>query len=568
MKFRYIVFYFLAGWILVILISAILEKQAIGLIAKDVNSTVSLAAEMAINTVQASDEFFKGSKDVGAYDIYVPYISGGKDVGYKRANLYTEMAEKIWGVDISKGGVSTDLGTISFTAQSNADKNIEKIYQFMYGTGQQSALGMSGNLTEFFKYYSYVGNTLNKDTQIPLTNIAYLEGKDGNYELKYGVMPLIMRMGADTLYNVAGLAEGGAVLHYFKQSGNSNSVSLNQLYSSSNSAYDCLKELDTVAFTMGKVNAKKGSSPISEFIRVALANGFRTSKKESAIYGGGSYFVTPLSLGLTYLDNDLLSYCFINNMDLLMRTKYIDRSTTSAGKLQTMTFTEKGAGQGLPAELGLNQYTTVQQEAIIKNYNVINNGNFALVKGKYDSYGDFKSSMKETTSTEITYMIIDMYNNTGDAEQKKATETILKQIFSAYKGGKIGDKAASSVGEQSSVSNYLKAISTDTDTITGAPLEHKYIVVAKIDFYADIIVPYTSSVFRDFALRYDSKTNLEGTAIRSHGTYNDITGAGQVADNNFLNIGYTERKGTVGERISDVTGNTMYHYTTYFAVAP
>ena len=566
MKFRYIVFYFLIGWIIVLFVSTILEKQAIGIIARDVNSTVSLAAEMAINTVQASDEFFKGDTTMGAYDIYVPYNTGGKDVGYKRANLYIEMAEKIWGVDISTASVGNDQGSLTIAGAKGSDKNKEKIYNFMYGTGNKSMLfNITNETTEFANYLIYVGNPFNQNTNIPLTNIVYLDGKDGDYELKYGVMPLITRMGADTISSLSGALEGGTSLAlYYKQKGSaSDTVSLNYIYNNYNTAFDFNKGgYDTVYHKYGSISPD--TTFIDTYVRVAQANGFRTSKKESSIYGRGSYFVTPLSIGMTYLDNDLLSYCFINNMDLLMRTKYIDTTTYNADKLQTMKFNQAGAGQGLPEEMGLNQYITTAQEKIIKDYNIINNGNFALVKGKYDNYGDFKSSKKETTSTEITYMIIDMYNNTTDVEKKEATETILKQIFSSYKGGKLGD----SVGEQSSVGDYLRAISTDKDVITGAPLEHKYIVVAKVDFYADIIVPYTSSVFRDFALRYDSKTNIAGTDERPHGTYNDKTGAGQVADNNFLNIGYTERNGIPGERKSDVTGNTMYHYTTYFAVAP
>ena len=45
-----------------------------------------------------------------------------------------------------------------------------------------------------------------------------------------------------------------------------------------------------------------------------------------------------------------------------MRTKYIDTTTYNADKLQTMKFNQAGAGQGLPEEMGLNQYITAAQE--------------------------------------------------------------------------------------------------------------------------------------------------------------------------------------------------------------
>ena len=318
MKFRYIVFYFLIGWIIVLFVSTILEKQAIGIIARDVNSTVSLAAEMAINTVQASDEFFKGDTTMGAYDIYVPYNTGGKDVGYKRANLYIEMAEKIWGVDISTASVGNDQGSLTIAGAKGSDKNKEKIYNFMYGTGNKSMLfNITNETTEFANYLIYVGNPFNQNTNIPLTNIVYLDGKDGDYELKYGVMPLITRMGADTISSLSGALEGGTSLAlYYKQKGSaSDTVSLNYIYNNYNTAFDFNKGgYDTVYHKYGSISPD--TTFIDTYVRVAQANGFRTSKKESSIYGRGSYFVTPLSIGMTYLDNDLLSYCFINNMDL------------------------------------------------------------------------------------------------------------------------------------------------------------------------------------------------------------------------------------------------------------
>ena len=579
MKIKYIVFYFIAAWIVVLMASIVIETYCISLAAKSVNNTVALAAEMAINTVQTSDEFFKGSTVklddgeggndlIGTYMTYVPKDDGK---GYKRQNLFTEVAEKVWDVDLSYANLYD--GTESGLDESESipsDVNLTEVspshvYSYMYGTGNKYTYATEYAST-FAYYLSVVGNLGNTNTHIPLSQIMYITKKGGVYGVDYATIPTTLRMGADLIndhdfnYNDK-YKNTGLPWEYndFSRVLKTGTASLNDLYQKNN-AKDIASTYSSVVYEKDLPNRT------TEYQRIAKANGFNTFRKlGSAVLTNGQYFITPLSLGLTYLDNDLLSYCFINNMDLLMRSKYISSKTVSPGTdlIETMTFGDT-TGSGLNMGIGFNQYL---DQNTLKNYNIINNGIFGFVKGESTNGIDFKPTFDgSTTSTKVTYMIIDMFNNTGDAGTKAATEEILKQVFGAYKGDKNKGTLKSTVGE------YLKSISTDVDLITGAPLEHKYIVVAKCDFYADIIVPYTTPLFREFALKFVS--NPTATTERSNGTVQiDNKGniTGQLASDNFLNLAYNEASSSEksDERmVSKVTGNAMYHYTTYFAVAP
>lgn len=568
MKLKYIVFYFIAGWLMVLLASTVIENYCIGLAAKSVNDTVALAADMAIQAVQSSDEFFKGSginqtlgddatrkNGIGAYIIYTPYKdTTGKTAGFKRSNLFAEVAEKVWDVDLGNAIIMS--GNNNNTAIKLDDaSSVEFIYAYMYGVGDGTGYDGTKVTTSFQDYIKYVGNWQNNKTHIPLSQIMYIDGTNGKYELKYGVIPTLLRMGADLI--TLNMTETMDKLKVNVIMEVNTDITLDTIYDSTTSASNIGVSGGVTKLTTAMHDIKDKNS---KYYKIARANGFASYRKVGSAISDAVYYTTPLSLGLTYLDNDLLSYCFVNNMDLLMRSKYIvgtevvHDSDTNVDIIDKLKLNQGITGDGPDMGIGLNQYFDNTRD-IIDDYNIVNNGIFAFVKGENTANGAFKPSFDgSTTSTTVEYIIVDMFNADNDPD----VEEILKQVFGAYTGGK------------SCVSEYLQSITTNRDLVdeTHQP-EHCYIVVAKCDFYADVIAPYFTPVYREFAAFYDAEDGEGGTrdngslAKRSNGAY-----TGALADNNFINMAYAINGSEATERVSTVTGNTMYHYTTYFAVAP
>lgn len=242
---------------------------------------------------------------------------------------------------------------------------------------------------------------------------------------------------------------------------------------------------------------------------------FSNAKRLGYDYSTGQnieYFMTPISLGITYINSDLLNQLFLNNMDLLMRAKY-DKGGLNLSK-------EEGGN-------GIYKGTTWQDEITdtsLNAYNPINNGKFSLVRG---TTKDVNSGFSTYNGIEpkIEYKVIDMYDSSND--------NVLIMLFGANKTDKNG-KTYSSKAE------YLKSLDKDKiDPATGSAYTSNLISVAKVTFYADIIVPYQTLSIRDFRANMDSDNK------------------------NFIDI---RHEGTTG--VKGFSGNDCYSYTRYFAVAP
>lgn len=242
---------------------------------------------------------------------------------------------------------------------------------------------------------------------------------------------------------------------------------------------------------------------------------FNNAKRLGFDYNTGNvveYFMTPISLGITYINSDLLNQLFLNNMDLLMRAKY-----------------DKG-GISLDSEDGGNGvykgYTWADEitDTSLNSYNPINNGKFTLVRG---ATKDVNNGFKTYNGIEpkIEYKVIDMYDSSND--------NVLIMLFGA-------NKTADDGRSFSSKAEYLKYLDKDKiDHATGMAYQNKYISVAKVTFYADIIVPYSTLPIRDFRANIDGDTK------------------------NFVDVRHEVTTGVKG-----FSGNDCYSYTRYFAVAP
>lgn len=248
------------------------------------------------------------------------------------------------------------------------------------------------------------------------------------------------------------------------------------------------------------VTAANGS-PVSTTRAQQIFSAYRMTS-HTHVSNGVYYYNTPLSSGITYLNPHFLSMLFENNMDLLMRLKYNSNLNTTQG------------GNGVYK--GFTYSNRVKGD--LSGQNPINNGSFTYLRGNRNYNGSSTVQSFDGVAPSISYKVIDMYNSANDP--------ILIDLFGAYRGS-YATKAA-----------YLKSLDSNAiNPVTGAPFTSKPIVVAKVTFYADVIVPYATLLIRNLR-------SLSGEAT------------------NFLDI---------KPNASDVAGpdgSRRMQYTTYFAVTP
>lgn len=213
------------------------------------------------------------------------------------------------------------------------------------------------------------------------------------------------------------------------------------------------------------------------------------------ISGGEEYYTHPLNIGVTYINEDLLSALFVNNMDVIMRSKYTSKDMSSYE-----------GGNGL---LKGNTFSQNIKDKDTAN-NPIHNGNFTFFRGQQRLTGGGGVGAYEGIKPTVVYKVIDMYDSANDS--------LLVELFGANKGG------------YSSKAEYLQQTDSEIlNPVTRMPYTSKPIVVAKVTFYADIVVPYTTVLVRELAdYIYGSESshkmgikNDNGTDVRrmSYTTY-------------------------------------------------
>lgn len=224
------------------------------------------------------------------------------------------------------------------------------------------------------------------------------------------------------------------------------------------------------------------------------------------VSGGKEYYHTPLDLGITYLNEELLSTLFVNNMDLMMRTKYegnLNSKEGGDGVLEGSTYADKLKGS-------------------LEAHNPVNNGVFTLLRGQQNPSSPSVKSFQGVKPL-IVYKVIDMYDSTND--------DMLVSLFGANK------RDTETGTTYLSKADYLEALDSDVlNPVTNRPYSSKPIIVAKVTFYADVVIPYFSIIARE------------------------MRGSLGEGDNNFLEL--------LPENSDGVDGTRRIAYTRYFAVTP
>lgn len=256
------------------------------------------------------------------------------------------------------------------------------------------------------------------------------------------------------------------------------------------------------------------------------------------------YYLTPLSLGITYLDKDLLQLLFINNVNLLMRAKYYNnmqdgRGYIGNGVLRGQTFAD-----------------AVDTSAARIDANYINNGVISAEVGSPSpGHGRLRQgSSKSNEQVEIRYKVIDMYNNEN--------ERILKEVLGVIPQKQLTDFRVSKYGD------YYKALDLkDRQNGTTVTQLTKPIVVAEVKFKLNTIIPYSTLGMRE--LRAYSRPNDAGVKPRNLFRMNESQ---YNTTKNYLDMRPMQINGTITPSLQadgrPHDGPRLVEYTRLFAITP
>lgn len=453
MKARNIMLLLILNYLLIIIFSAFVEFLFIDIKAQNLQLMIRTAGDMALEQVQATDDFFKPGEgymlsEQGVpnvqYTIQVPFNGGS---GYKKVPAF----EVITGRNTK-----------------------EDIFEYLY-------IKDNMNRSRLQEYLSKNPKVLDIEVSGAYwdENFASYYGSDA---IQWYKIPKIAQMGYQ--------ATGHSAFRGFNQSG----------------------------------------IPVpTQFLQGFWQMYDLNESKKLAYESNGSiheYYMTPISLGITYIDEELLSYYFMNNMDLLMRSKYV---------INGIDLNSEEGGDGVYKG---NIYSSLVFDDM-DIFNPINNGYFTLLRGEEKIDPNTGAKLYLGVRPDIRYKVIDMFDSRNDE--------VLSFLFGAFPN--VGG----------SKSAYFRQISEDVyDPMTGLPYTSKPIVIAEVTFYADVIIHYDTIGLRELRGKSDNSGELSGRFLFDF----DFDTAREKNYIDIVRVGTTNRNGGMGNP------SDLVMYRTLFAVAP
>lgn len=247
------------------------------------------------------------------------------------------------------------------------------------------------------------------------------------------------------------------------------------------------------------------------------------------------FYYTPTSLGLTYIDADLLNMLYRNNLDLLMRSKYINGNMLDDynSVVQNVYYPDSD--------------TATHATSSAFNNTFVNNGQFYYERGNmgYESdpaggnilaYYDMDGNKLENPQIEYIYLNL----NDGSAHKQSMAELMNDKALR-----NVIQRAISPVTDISS----LKAKMQSTEKSTYE------LVIAKVKFEADFIIPYVTKTMRGMAQHYGADEVAEMHAL-------DTAGNTQIRDA-IIEAGLSPS--LIDFEVGDDEQIHCY-YTTYYAI--
>lgn len=385
MRVRNVIWILVLQYLVFVVLCAFIEILYIGNTAREVQQYVKLAGNMALEQIQATDDFFLPSQgymleDTVGFKLAVPEVNGGK---YKKVDIYSVM-----------------------TGETEREQIFKKTFEGLESYIRQNPKVMDIEMSA-----------------------AFWNSNAGNYasSLMWYKIPKIAQVG-----------------------------------------------IDVTGTQVKKVKAITGEDVGNQGVVESIWGMYKLNdvkKFANTDAGVVDYYLTPLSLGITYVNPEQLGYLFMNNLDLLMRGKYASTGVA-------LNTEEGGNGVLKGSTFAVTSDAKMNTGVGISKYNPINNGRFTLLRGEEKRDVGEGVSLFKGIEPKVTYKVIDMYD--------KRNDEILSYLFGA-KPNRGGSKA-----------EYFKELDSGVcDPATGEQVKSKPIVVAEVTFYADIIVPYNTVCLRE-----------------------------------------------------------------------
>lgn len=537
-KARNIMIIFALNYLLILLVCCILEIIFISNHAQDAQLLMRTAADMALEQVQATDDFFVTGGG---------YLLNNED-GYK---LTVNTGTQFEAVNLFP----------AFTGISNNKDNVGQMYKKLYGGDKMS------NFIKASKSPTSVGS----DVSPVYGDVLSLSFVGGAIEELQGVTVTVNGDEFSINPTTSTLHTNWYYIPKLYQMG------ISDVLNYESEADSSIKELHM---------------PWGEGDDIAyLKNMYELNVSEKLAYIEGSsepisYYLTPISLGVTYINEELLQALFINNLDLLMRCKYMQNDEYD------LTAKQYGAGV-LKGEF----YPELVDTESLEEFNPINNGLFTLLRGKEISgTGENAKLYQGTVKPKVEYIVLDMYED--NATNNEMLRQILGPRFSKNTEYFDNPSHTQQFSGKTITGKLLKDMDVDSiqmlKDITGTDaeiLEHKPIVIAKVTFYADFIIPYSTVSLREMRgrevdgsisgrLLFDafsqSTTNGYSALDTNYVELRNITkaadgSAGRSDWDKIYTDEYYDGVSNTNGNYSRLNGN--YHsdalcYTTYFAITP
>lgn len=484
MRIRNIFTTIIISYLLIMIISGAVDGVFLQEKARQVNYVIKTASDMALEQAQVTDDFFKAGEGF--------YIAGALGAEH---NPYTFMT------------FDADNETINYN---------DNIYQRYTGKTEKGEIYdylFSANGSNFKDY-------INKVTPAKLEKLTtqYYIYNGATSTMQKLEAPTLMQMGVEV--NSTPRVEGAKTDTDIGITG-----SLSGIIGNTGDGFALKNSTNAEGYEINSVSKLSYNHDTGEY---------------------ENYFLTPLALGVTYLDPDLLQRLYINNVNLLMRAAYIEEVTHPTGYVGRVEG-GKGVLRGETYSQDLKIDPTLDRQAI-------NNGQITAIIGDYDlATNMFQGPINREAVVE--YKVIDMYNNSNAEILKEVLGVIPKSEF---------NKQGVAVGNYG---GYYRKIDTLNIGTTGVQKTSKPMVVAKVTFKLDVIIPYSTPSMRE--LRMYNPEGEEGVKARKLFEYD----ASHITPNNFIDLRPREITASYTS-LDNITvgipkdGVREVEYTTFFAVTP
>lgn len=586
MKLRNIFLIIIAFFIVTTIIGEQLEQTFIARSAQQASKYVQLAADCALTNVIMTDEFF---------------TSGATNDGYKTAvgnlndasTLYT-MASSIAGykIDTNGNGTYEDKNIFGYTYKNNVTltdnivTDMQTMYRAVYTT--DSFTKWAGNVLKVQearpsrKIYwvdtlelplksnptQYGITTFSGDLMIPklLTMGASLFATENNGKIvdwsTWDDIDAYMREEAKTSRLTTGTTSYNSVDRITKTerfTGSwETSYTIKGTTGSATRIDNCEERVRGMLDSLDYSNYQKVST-----IGVGTSFGgnwydWNPTTSSNILY----YYLTPTSLGLTYIDPEVLNVMFHSNMDLLVRSKFLQQDI-SGNVAVGADYTPIIDNTYYPVDTTIATDTTWAK-------NVVNDGSFYYLRGEatHNSSGiDYVYNGVTLPEPKVEYI----YYNISAEDIKNCTKTDI--IMDNTEAAALANKNAAVTGslgltaeERAELNNLLALAINPGTTIERlinrySGLEDYNLIIAKVTFYADIAYPYITSQMRGNALHFGAE-NTGTTAKYAEKDLRALSVTKEMTEQLYPGV----LPSTTVESVL-VDGNYMYEYTTYFAVA-